>query len=255
MADRVTLITGASSGIGAATARRLAASGECLVLHARGGVDGGKAALLEAVAEQARRQGATVRTVLGDLSEPDLAMRLVEETVAAFGGLDRIVSNAGFALKTPIGSLTREEFDHSHRIITGAFFDLVTAGLPHLVASAQGRVVAISSFVVDQVPGGRIFPATAAAKGAMEALARTFAAQVAAEGVTVNCVVPGFTEKDATGHSALSQDAWRAAAELAPDGCLASPADIAAAVAFFLSDEAAHITGQSLRVDGGLSLI
>lgn len=255
MADRVTLITGASSGIGAATARRLAADGESLLLHARGGADGGKIAMLEAVADEARASGAEVRTMLGDLSEPSLAQQLVDEAVAAFGALDRIVSNAGFALNTQVGSLTRQEFEHSHTVITGAFFELMTAAMPHLIGSGRGRVVAVSSFVVDQVPGGRMFPATAAAKGALEALARTFAAQVAADGVTVNCVVPGFTEKDTAGHSALSQDAWRKAAALAPDGRLAKPADIAAAIAFFLSDDAAHITGQSLRVDGGLSLI
>lgn len=253
--QRVTLITGASSGIGAAIARRIAAQGESLVLHARGGKDGEKIPLLEEVAEQARASGADVCVVTGDLSHADVATGLVDEAIEQFGHLDRVVSNAGFALNKPLGEMTREELDHSHTVITGAFFDLVTAALPHLTASDHGRVVAISSFVVDQAPGGRMFPATAAAKGAMQAMAKTFAVQVAGDGVTVNCVSPGFTEKESTGHSALSTSSWKAAAEMTPDGRLAKPADIAAAVAFFLSDEAAHITGQTLRVDGGLSLI
>ena len=100
-----------------------------------------------------------------------------------------------------------------------------------------------------------MFPATAAAKGAVESLIRTLAVDVAPKGITVNCVAPGFTEKESRGHSALSQDAWNKAAALTPSGRLAKPADIAAAIAFFLSEEAAHITGQRLRVDGGLSLI
>lgn len=253
--QRVTLITGASSGIGAAVARRIAAPGESLVLHARGGKGGEKIPLLEKVAQQARESGADVYVSTGDLSRPDVATGLVGEAIEQFGHLDRVVSNAGFALNKPLGEMTREELDHSHTVITGAFFDLVTAALPHLIASGHGRVVAISSFVVDQVPGGRMFPATAAAKGAMQAMARTFAAQVAGDGVTVNCVSPGFTEKETAGHSALSESSWKAAADMTPNGCLAKPADIAAAVAFFLSDEAAHVTGQTLRVDGGLSLI
>ena len=154
----------------------------------------------------------------------------------------------------PSASLERADLDRSYQVMVGAFFDLITAGLPHLQKSDCGRVVAISSFVAHQAPGGRIFPATAAAKGAIEALARTFAAQVARQGVTVNCVAPGFTRKETAGHSALSSDAWAAAAAMTPDGRLAEPADIAVAVAFFLSDEAGHITGQTLHVDGGLML-
>ncbi len=255
MTHRVTLITGASSGIGAATARRIAKKGECLVLHARGGIDGSKVALLEDVADTVRASGAEAEVVLGDLDQEGVASSLVDQTLERFGRLDRLVSNAGFALAKPVGEMTRDDFDRSHRVIAGAFVDLITTALPNLISSECGRVVAVSSFVVDQVPGGRLFPATAAAKGAMQSLAKTFAVQVAGHGVTVNCVLPGFTEKETAGHSALSAGSWQAAAELTPNQRLAKPADIAAAIAFFLSDEAAHITGQTLRVDGGLSLI
>lgn len=255
MASRTTLITGASSGIGAATARRIAGPNECLLLHARGGVDGSKIPLLEAVAEECRQAGASVNIELGDLAEKDVALRLIDTTVERFGRLDRIVSNAGFALARPIGEVTRDEFDHSYSVIAGAFADLVTQALPYLTKSGNGRVVAVSSFVVDQVPLSRFFPATSAAKGAMQALAMSFAAQVAGQGVTVNCVSPGFTEKESAGHSALSAESWKQAAAATPDKRLATPADVAAAIAFFLGDEASHITGQTLRVDGGLSLV
>ena len=255
MTSRTTLITGASSGIGAAIARRIASPGECLYLHARGGIDGSKVPQLAAVADECKRSGATVETSLGDLADDAVAKGLVDASVERFGRLDRIVSNAGYALSKPIGELSREEVDHSYSVIAGAFSDLISRALPQLIESGNGRVVAVTSFVLDQVPLARLFPATAAAKGAVQAMAMSFAAQVAKDGITVNCVSPGFTEKETSGHSALSTDAWKKAASATPNQRLAKPADIAAAVAFFLSDEASHITGQTLRVDGGLSLI
>lgn len=255
MTDRVTLITGASSGIGAATARLLAAPGESLVLHARGGIDGSKITLLKKVAEDAEQAGAKVDVVVSDLSVQGSASAVVENCIRVFGRLHCVVSNAGFALGKPMGELTREELDYSYSVITGAFLDLTTAALPYLLQASEARVVAVSSFVVNQMPGGRLFPATSAAKGALEALAMSLAAQVASEGITVNCVAPGFTQKDATGHSALSSASWEAAAAMTPNGRLATPENIAHAIEFLLSRKASHITGQTLRVDGGLSLL
>ena len=253
--QRVTIVTGASSGIGAATARVLAAPGECLVLHARGGVAGSKIALLERVADDVRQAGAQARVVVSDFSDTTSASALVESCIKEFGHLDCLVSNAGFAIAKPIGELTRDELDYSYKVITGAFLDLVTASLPHLKKSTCARVVAVSSFVANQAPGARLFPATSAAKGALQSLAMSLAAQVASDGITVNCVAPGFTEKDETGHSALSSASWEAAAAITPNGRLAKPQDIAHAIDFLLGSKASHITGQTLRVDGGLSLI
>ena len=115
-------------------------------------------------------------------------------------------------------------------------------------------MVAVSSFVAHVFKTGRTFPVTAAAKAAVEGLAKSLAAQAAPAGITVNCVAPGYTKKDATGHSALSEDAWKAAADLTPLGRIAEPVDIAALIAFLLSPAARHITGQVIHVDGGLSL-
>lgn len=253
MADRVVLITGASSGIGAATARRLAGPGIGFLLHARGGVDADKRPALQALAEEVSVAGATAEISFSDLSIGG-GGALVESAITHFGRLDQIVSNAGYALATPIGQLKRGDLDRSMQVMVGALFDLLSAAVPHLRASDCGRVVAISSFAAHRAPGGRIFPATATAKGAMEAMARSFAVQVARDGVTVNCVVPGFTRKEAGGHTALSDESWQAAAEMVPNDRLAEPSDIASAVAFFLGDEANHITGQTLHVDGGLML-
>ena len=132
---------------------------------------------------------------------------------------------------------------------------LATAALSELQRSPHGRVVAVSSFVAHRFDPDTPFPVSAAAKAGLEALVRSLAAQLAADGVTVNAVVPGYTRKDAAGHSALSAGAWQRAAALTPLGRIAEPDEVAALIAFLLSAEARHITGQAIHVDGGLSLL
>lgn len=244
------LVTGAGSGIGAATARRIAGPGTALLLHTRSNVSG-----LDAVAAEARAAGAEVETALGDLAEAEAAEQLVARAQGAWGRLDQIVSNAGFARKGSFGGLAPAELEGSLEAMPMAFLRLVEAALPDLLASSWGRVVVVSSFVAHRFgTGGLHFPVSGAAKAALEALARSLAAQVAPRGVTVNCVAPGFTRKDPRGHAATSPEAMERTRALIPTGRLCEPDDIAAAIAFLLSRQAGQITGQVLHVDGGLSL-
>jgi NAD(P)-dependent dehydrogenase (short-subunit alcohol dehydrogenase family) len=130
---------------------------------------------------------------------------------------------------------------------------LARAASAQVAAAEHGRIIAISSFVAHVFrPDVVGFPATAAAKAGMEALARSLAIEIAASGATVNCVAPGFTRKDATGHSAFTPEQWRAVVENIPLGRLGTPEDVAAAVAFLASPAAGYITGQVLHVNGGL---
>lgn len=248
--ERIVLITGAASGIGAATCRRLAAPGTRLLLHTRR-----NAASLDAVAAAARAAGSEVATELGDLADPAVPARLVTAAVAAFGGLDQIVANAGFAQRGGIADGTLDDLVQAERCMPDAFFAMARAAMDPLRASGWGRVVAVSSFVVHAFTEDPKFATTAAAKAAMEALAKTLAVEMAPHGVTVNCIAPGFTAKDATGHSAMSEEARaRSIAGRVPLGRIGTPDDMAGAIRFLLSRDAAYITGQTLHVDGGLTL-
>ncbi|MCX5511897.1 short-chain dehydrogenase [Kaistia algarum] len=248
--DRVVIITGAASGIGAETARRLAASRTALVLHTRKNEAG-----LAAVAAACTELGAGVATHLGDLGDPEVPPGLVATARSRFGRVDQIVSNAGQAKRSRFGDLTPEELVTAFDTMPVAFLRLVNAALPDLETSAQGRVVAVSSFVAHIFgTAGLLFPATSAAKAALEALVKALAWQLAPTGATANAVVPGFTRKQGGGHLAATPDSLKTAVSVTPTDRLTDPSDIAATIAFLLSPGARQITGQTLHVNGGLTL-
>lgn len=247
---RSILITGAASGIGAATARALALPGANFLLHAKSNRAG-----LETVAAEIAAKGANAVLALGDLADPATGARLVETAVDSFGSLETLVSNAGFPLRPLIGDLTRAELDHGYAVIAGGFFALTSAALPHLkAAGARGRVVAISTHNAHLfLPGYLNFPASAAAKAALETMVKSLALQLAPDKVTVNAIAPGLIAKDkSSGEQTLSPEEWQQLKARIPMGELGSPADIAATVAFLCSPAARYITGQVLHVNGGL---
>lgn len=249
-ARRVVVITGAASGIGAAICKRLAKPDACLVVHTRANRAG-----LKDVAKAALAAGAEVRMVVGDMTKDKTAAALVATAVESFGGLDQVVSNAGFPDRTPFGKLTAPQLLASFDAMAAGFLRLVTAALPHLDPSPHGRVIAVTSHAAHIFRlGGLRFPATAAAKAGVEALAKSLAAQVSPTGTTVNCVVPGFIRTDSGLYGDQDGQGRRYAAQIVPLGRLGTADEVAATVAFLLSDEAAYITGQSIHVNGGLDL-
>jgi NAD(P)-dependent dehydrogenase (short-subunit alcohol dehydrogenase family) len=248
MAQRRFLITGAASGFGAACCRMLAGPDVAIALHTRKNRDGA-----ERMAGFVRERGGTAHVLLGDLAAPEAPAQAVDQAVAALGGLDVVVSNAGFADRTPLASLTDAAFAASHDAIAFALLRLARAAKPHLLAGQAPRLVAVSSFVAHvfrlEHP---VFPASAAAKAGLEALVRALAIEWA-PAITVNAVAPGFTQKDPGAHAALDPKAFQDRIARIPMRRLGSTEEVAAAIAFLASPAAGYITGQVLHVDGGIT--
>ncbi len=242
------IITGASSGIGAALSRRVAAPDIGIVVHARKSAD-----RLEGVAADLTARGAVVSQVLGDLAEAATADRIVNAAVTRFGRLDALAANAGFPILKSFEQGTDADLDYAFRGNVISFMRLARAAHEALKKSGQGRVVAVGSFTAhvfrSDMPQ---FPMSAASKGALEVAVRSLAMFMAPDGITVNCVVPGYIAKDHGTADGLPDDALSELAGRIPLGRVGQPDEVAGAIAFLLAPDAAYITGQCLHVNGGL---
>lgn len=251
MTKLTALVTGSSSGIGAALCRRLAkAHGTevAIALHARSNRKGA-----ESLAAEVADAGGEAAVLLGDIANPGEAARLVEETLDRFGRLDALVANAGFPIIKTLDEGTREDLDYAFRGNLFSFFELTQAARPHLKTAPNPRVVATGSFTAHVFRTDmRSFPMSAAAKGGLETMVRSLAAELAADKITVNCVVPGFIEKDPGTGDGLSQHELKAMAARIPLGRIGRSDEVAAAIEFLISPAAGYITGQAIHVNGGL---
>ena len=238
------LITGASRGIGAACARRFARDGWRVAVHY---YKSEPEAL--ALAEELRAAGAEAVPVRGDLSDPAQAARAVEGAQAALGHLDALVCNAGVAL--PVQLLTDTTDDQWRRVmgtdLDGVFFTL-RAAIPGMVSRKRGAIVTVSSMW--GVTGGSCEAPYSAAKAGVIGLTKALAKELGPSGIRVNCVAPGAIETDMTAF--LTPEDRAALAGEAPLGRMGTPEEVAEAIRFLAGEEARFITGQVLRVDGGM---
>jgi 3-oxoacyl-[acyl-carrier protein] reductase len=241
---RVALVTGSSRGLGAAMARRLAADGLAVAVNNRAG--GG-----EPVVAAIRAAGGTAAEFPADVTDPDAVDGLVAAVADVLGRVDVLVLNAtGPQPSTPFDELGWD--DHLDML---AFFVhspllLARAVLPGMRERGGGRIVHVDSEVVDKPPPG--MAAYVTAKAAQIGAMRSWARELAPEGITVNAVAPGFIPVER--HEDVDEPERARYLASVPAGHFGTPDDVAAAVSFFASDDAGFITGQRIVVDGGRGL-
>jgi 3-oxoacyl-[acyl-carrier protein] reductase len=245
LSGKTALVTGASRGIGRASALALAAAGAQVLVHYSRG-----ASEAEAVVAEIRKAGGRADAVAADLAAPDGAHKLAKQVRKIVGDrLDILVANAGVSKAATIEDTSVEDFDHLFAVNVRAPFFLVQQLLP--ILGKGSSIVLLSSLGAHASVG--TLPAYAATKGAIDTLVKHFASALGERGVRVNAVAPGVVETDMS--SFAKTDSGRNAT-LAMQALkrIAQPDDIAPVVAFLASDQARWITGDTVRVDGGSKL-
>lgn len=242
LAGRRALVTGAGLGIGQGIAIELGRQGASVAVHYAGSAAGAADAV-----RAIEGAGGTALAIQGDLREVAQCHRVVDAAVAALGGLDLLVNNAGVTRKQAFADTTEAIYNELFDLNMRGYFFCAQRALPHLRERRGGSIVNITS-----VHGGGGFPghaAYAATKGAIIAFTRTLAIDLAPQGIRVNAIGPGLIEVpryfDDPGYTTDTGGA------MVPWGRVGTPQDIAGVVAFLASDAAEFITGQTLYVDGG----
>ena len=236
------LVTGASGGLGGAIARALHAQGASVALS------GTKVAALE---ELASALGERSHVLPADLSDPASCEKLITDAESALGQVDILINNAGTTRDTIAVRISDEDWQKVLDVNLTAGFRLARAALRNMMRRRWGRVIGIGSIVAHTGnPGQANY---AAAKAGMVGMTKVMAAEVAPRNVTVNVIAPGFMVTAMT--DKLNDQIKQRLLELIPTRRMGLPADVAAAVVYLASEEAAYVTGQTLHVNGGMAMI
>jgi 3-oxoacyl-[acyl-carrier protein] reductase len=242
LSGQTALITGASGGIGGAIAKALHRQGSEVML---GGTR------LGALTALANEIGERVHVGLADLADPATPERLAKDAEAAMGRIDILVNNAGITRDALALRMKDEDWQTSLDVNLTAAFRLARSVLRGMVRRRHGRVIGITSVVAFSGNAGQAN--YAAAKAGMIGMSKSIAAEVAGRGITVNCIAPGLITTAMTDKLTAEQRARLAAA--IPAGRFGAPEEVAAAVVYLASAEAAYVTGQTLHINGGMIMV
>ncbi|MEO1406817.1 MAG: 3-oxoacyl-[acyl-carrier-protein] reductase [Pseudomonadota bacterium] len=242
LSGKTALVTGATGGIGESIARTMHAAGADVALSGR---------RLEKLEALANELGDRTHILPCDLSDPDQADALVGQAIEAGGKLDVLVANAGVTRDKLLMQMKDEDFQDIIQVNLESYFRLCRKAVRPMMKARGGRIIGIASIVgVTGNPGQSNY---CASKAGMIGFTKSLAAEVASRGVTANCVAPGFIESPMT--DVLPEAQKEALLGVIPAGRLGQGGDIAAAVAYLASNEAAYVTGQTLHVNGGMAMI
>ena len=243
--EKVAIVTGAGQGIGLEICRKLCAAGAKVILN---DVD---PALAARAAADLRAEGGTCLPAPGDSSAINIIQQLVDTAVAAFGRLDIAIANAGITLFGDFFSYSPEAFSRVMQVnLNGSFFLAQAAAKQMKAQTSGGRLLFMSSVTGHQAH--RNLAAYGMSKAALEMLARNLVIELSGYGITVNCIAPGATATERTLEDPDYEKTW---ARITPTGRAATVQDIAATALFLVSQDAAQITGQTILVDGGWSVV
>jgi 3-oxoacyl-[acyl-carrier protein] reductase len=243
LTGKTALITGATGGIGASVAKALYAAGATIA------ISGTRAAVLEEL--KASLGGERVHVLPCNLSSAEDVEKLVPAAEAAMGGLDILVNNAGITKDGLAMRMKDEDWQAVLDVNLTSAFRLARAAMRGMMKKRWGRIISVTSIVgVTGNPGQANYVAS---KAAIIGMSKSMAQELAARNVTVNCVAPGFIATPMT--DALNDKQKEAILGRIPAGRMGGPEDIAAAVLYLASEEAAYVTGQTLHVNGGMAMI
>ncbi|WP_337268466.1 SDR family NAD(P)-dependent oxidoreductase [Oryzifoliimicrobium ureilyticus] len=244
---RVVIVTGAGIGIGAATARAFAAAGDHVVVTDVLETEGAQ------IAAAIHEAGGSAEFHPYDVRSTETTERLVADVLSRHGKIDVVVANAGIAHRTKLAELTDEKWDMTFDIDLKGIFRLARAAAPSMRARKHGSIIALSS-IMGVAYGWDEHVHYSAAKSGVVGLVRGLAVELAADGVRVNGVAPGYirTAQLLSEENSLGPEGAEKAAAFIPMGRLGTPEDIADVIAFLASNGARYLTGQVLVVDGGL---
>jgi len=242
LTERKALVTGATGGLGGAIAKALHKAGASVVLS------GTRKEKLEELAHELGDRVAIVPANLGDADSVDA---LVPAAIAAIGGVDILVSNAGITRDGLLMRMKDDDWDTVIKVNLEAYFRLSRAAMRPMMKARWGRIIGITSVV--GVTGNAGQANYAASKAGMIGFSKALAQEVAKRGITVNCVAPGFIESPMT--DALNEKQKAAILTNIPAAKLGQGDDIAAACNYLASEEASYVTGQTLHVNGGMVML